>query len=61
MKFEVKKVHYHTVFETITDIYKNEGPRAFSRGIIPRMMINIPSTALSWGTYEIVKGFLKDK
>jgi len=25
---------------------------------MPRMMINVPSTALSWGTYELVKGIL---
>lgn len=31
---------------------------AFTRGIIPRMCINVPSTALSWGTYEIIKTFL---
>jgi Mitochondrial carrier protein len=39
-------------------IYREEGIRAFSKGIGPRMCMNIPSCAISWGTYEIAKGFL---
>jgi len=31
---------------------------AFARGVGPRMCINIPSTALSWGTYEFMKKLL---
>lgn len=34
---------------------------AFSRGIFPRMTINVPSTALSWGTYELMKGLFINK
>ena len=34
---------------------------AFTKGILPRMSINVPSTALSWGTYELIKGFLIGK
>ena len=39
-------------------IYAREGIGAFGRGIYPRMAINVPSTAISWGTYEFVKGLL---
>ena len=39
-------------------IYRNEGLIAFTKGVLPRMSINVPSTALSWGTYEIVKSLL---
>jgi hypothetical protein len=56
--FEEKKIHYRNVFETVSHIYRNEGVSTFSRGIGARMMLNIPSTAISWGTYEMVKGFL---
>ena len=59
--FEVKKIHYRSVFETAKHIYTSEGISAFRKGIYPRMTINVPSTALSWGTYEIVKGFLVGK
>jgi len=31
---------------------------AFTKGILPRMSINVPSTALSWGTYELIKSCL---
>ena len=37
---------------------KTEGPAAFKKGILARMSINVPSTALSWGTYELFKQFL---
>ena len=56
--FEVKQVHYRNVFQTASHIYQTEGLLGFTRGVQPRMMINVPSTALSWGTYEIIKGFL---
>lgn len=39
-------------------IYKTEGMWAFTKGVGPRMCINVPSTALSWGTYELIKTFL---
>lgn len=42
-------------------IYAREGIAAFGKGIYPRMTINVPSTAISWGTYEFVKGFLINK
>lgn len=59
--FEVKQVRYHHFLQTIQLIYQREGAKAFIKGIAPRMCINIPSTALSWGTYELIKGFLTPK
>mmetsp|Transcript_13363 Transcript_13363/g.22729 ORF Transcript_13363/g.22729 Transcript_13363/m.22729 type:complete len:80 (+) Transcript_13363:888-1127(+) len=58
---QVKKIHYRSVIQTARHIYANEGAAAFCKGIYPRMTMNVPSTALSWGTYEIVKGFLVGK
>jgi len=37
---------------------ETEGIGAFKKGVLPRMSINVPSTALSWGTYELIKSFL---
>ena len=52
-------IHYYTDFKsTVQYIYRTEGAIAFSKGIMARMSINVPSTALSWGTYELIKSFL---
>lgn len=59
--FELNKVPYNSVFQTVQSIYQNEGLRGFAKGCYPRMCINVPSTALSWGTYEIVKALLTHK
>ena len=45
--------------DTARYVYKHEGLGAFTKGAIPRMAINVPSTALSWGTYEIIKSTLQ--
>lgn len=54
----MKKLRYLDFKSTVKYIYQNEGPLAFAKGIVPRMCINIPATALSWGTYELVKGLI---
>lgn len=51
-EFEVKKVRYSDFLTTMKYIYRNEGIWSFTKGVFPRMCINVPSTALSWGTYE---------
>lgn len=56
--FELKTVRYRDFVQTIKYIYQREGASAFTKGIGPRMCINVPSTALSWGTYELIKSFL---
>lgn len=43
---------------TVLYIYRNEGVSAFAKGIAPRMSINVPAAALSWGTYELIKSVL---
>lgn len=53
--FSVKHNRYKDVLTTTRYIYKHEGALAFSKGILPRLSINVPATALSWGTYEFVK------
>jgi len=59
-KLKVKSERYKNLFTTFKYIYRTEGVVAFSKGILPRMSINVPATALSWGTYETIKSFLID-
>lgn len=56
--FEVKHNRYKDILTTTRYIYHHEGAIAFSKGVLPRLCINVPATALSWGTYEFVKGLL---
>ena len=54
-KFNIKTNNYTDVLSTIKYIIKNEGYSSFTKGSLARLSINIPSTALSWGTYEMIK------
>lgn len=56
--FEIKHTRYVDIKHTAQYIYKNEGLMAFTKGVLPRMSISAPSTALSWGTYELIKSML---
>ena len=56
--FEIKPSRYTDLRATVKYVYRTEGALAFTKGILPRMSINVPSTALSWGTYELIKSFL---
>ncbi|KAJ9049787.1 Fe(2+) transporter [Entomophthora muscae] len=40
-------------------IYTREGLKGFTRGLAPRVMSHMPSTALCWSAYEYFKWFLK--
>jgi len=59
--FKVRPSRYTDFRSTVKYIYRTEGALAFSKGIMARMSINVPSTALSWGTYELIKSFLIEK
>jgi hypothetical protein len=56
--FDVKHNRYKDVVTTARYIYQHEGAIGFTKGVFPRLSINVPATALSWGTYELVKSFL---
>ncbi|KAJ1945296.1 Fe(2+) transporter [Kickxella alabastrina] len=36
-------------------IYRNQGLKGFWRGVKPRVIANMPATAISWTTYEYFK------
>ena len=59
--FRVRASRYTDFRATARYIYRTEGLLAFTKGILPRMSINVPSTALSWGTYELIKSLLTGK
>ena len=56
--WQVRPSRYSDFKSTVKYIYRTEGLMAFTKGVFPRMSINVPSTALSWGTYELVKSIL---
>lgn len=39
-------------------LYKHAGLAAFARGLKPRIIFNVPSTAISWTAYEMAKEVL---
>ncbi|KAK9383384.1 mitochondrial carrier domain-containing protein [Kockiozyma suomiensis] len=39
-------------------IYRREGVRGFMRGLKPRIIANMPSTAICWTSYEMAKFYL---
>ena len=45
-------------FPTMRRILAEEGKFALWRGIRPRVMFNVPSAAVCWGTYESMKTLL---
>lgn len=53
-----RKPRYCTIRGTIELIIKQDGYSAFFRGIIPRMMFVLPGAAVSWSTYEYIKGII---
>jgi len=46
---------------TAKAILAEEGIRGFFRGVAPRVMLAVPASAISWGTYENVRQFLQGK
>lgn len=48
-----------TGFKTATRaLFKESGMSAFTRGLKPRIIFNVPSTAISWTAYEMAKEIL---
>jgi solute carrier family 25 iron transporter 28/37 len=49
---------YKSMRQTISRIAKEEGYMAFTKGIIPRILVQAPSVAISWTAYEFAKSIL---
>lgn len=50
----------NTLFKAAKIIYQLNGWSGFWRGLKPRIIANVPSTAISWTAYEMAKHFLLD-
>ncbi|KAJ3129033.1 Fe(2+) transporter [Irineochytrium annulatum] len=44
--------------DAVRVIYRREGMAGFLRGMAPRILTHMPSTAICWTTYEFLKHFL---
>lgn len=52
---------FATTLRVATALWATEGLRGFFRGAAARMAVNAPSQAISWASYEVVKGFLTSR
>ncbi|KAK7205129.1 mitochondrial carrier domain-containing protein [Myxozyma melibiosi] len=50
--------HSRSLVDAARIIYKREGARGFMRGLKPRIVANMPSTAICWTSYEMAKFYL---
>lgn len=46
---------YRGMVATVRRLWREEGPRCFARGIVPRMVFHSASAAVLWVTYEYLK------
>jgi solute carrier family 25 iron transporter 28/37 len=51
--------HANGLWKASKIIYQRNGLMGFTKGIIPRMLYNMPSTAISWTAYEFCKYILQ--
>ena len=49
------KLRYLSIKNTVLHIWANEGMRGFTKGVVPRSLFFLPSSAVSWATYEYIK------
>ncbi len=47
-----------TTLRVAQDLFREEGVNGLFRGLRARVAVNAPSQAISWATYELVKGLL---
>ena len=48
-------VKYPTVRSTVVKIFQEYGVKGFFKGLKMRILIQTPSSSISWGTYELFK------
>lgn len=51
-------IRYYSMVHAYSRIVQEEGYQAFLRGMIPRMLVQAPSVAVSWAAYEVAKSTL---
>ena len=58
---EKNKIKYIDVASTVKTMFKEEGFKGFTKGLLPRIMGQAPSAAVSWATYDTIQNFLLKK
>lgn len=48
---------YKSIWDAITVIIREEGPRGLYKGLVPNLLKVAPSMASSWLTYEVTRDF----
>jgi len=59
IKTRLQTSRNQTASRVIRDLYRQEGFMGFTRGAGARVLIQVPSAAVCWTTYESVKKLLK--
>jgi solute carrier family 25 iron transporter 28/37 len=49
-----------TLVDAVKIIYHTNGIKGFFKGVVPRVVFQIPGTAVSWSVYEFFKFYLKN-
>ncbi|CAH1711510.1 mitoferrin-1-like [Aphis gossypii] len=58
---QTTNVRVEGLFRAVTTVYTLGGPGGFFRGMVARVLYQMPSTAISWTTYEFFKFVLLKK
>lgn len=53
------KHQYHTIYEAVVAMYKSEGARSFSRGLVPSLLGTLPYTGIGFALNEKFKAFVR--
>jgi hypothetical protein len=52
------EIKYRNVLDTTATIFREEGMAGFFAGLKMRMVIQSVSSAIAWGTYQVIKSTL---
>ncbi|ANB12366.1 Mrs3p [Sugiyamaella lignohabitans] len=58
LNYDVSVRQLNSFKDAASYIYKHDGLRGFWKGLRPRVVSNMPSTAISWTSYEMAKFYL---
>lgn len=61
LKETKNRIKYVDISSTIRTMFKEEGFKGFTKGLLPRILGQAPSAAVSWATYDTIQNFLLKK
>lgn len=56
--YDAKAANVNSFMDAARYIYQRDGLKGFARGMRPRVVSNMPSTAICWTSYEMAKFYL---